>query len=109
MGTGCRERRVGWGAMSDAFRASPALWNRESFALESDEVLAQILDRGSMADWRQLYRLAAGDRLLRARLHRIVLTVPLPLPRFWLAALASLGEAVDLSAPVPDYYEATAV
>jgi hypothetical protein len=32
-----------------------------------------------------------------------VLTVPTPLPRFWLTALASLGQAVDLGADVPDY------
>jgi hypothetical protein len=32
-----------------------------------------------------------------------VLTIPTPLPRFWLAALASLGEPVDLSARVPAY------
>jgi hypothetical protein len=29
--------------------------------------------------------------------------VPLALPRFWLAALAALGEQVDLGAAVPDY------
>jgi hypothetical protein len=38
-----------------------------------------------------------------------VLTVPLPLPRFWLAALASLGDPVDYDAPVLDYYDATAI
>ena len=38
-----------------------------------------------------------------------LLTVPVPLPRFWLAALASLGEPVDLGAEVPDYYEQGAV
>ena len=37
------------------------------------------------------------------------MTVPVPLPRFWLAAPASLGEAVDLAAEVPDYYEQGAV
>ena len=39
----------------------------------------------------------------------IVLTVPVTMPHFWLAALGSLGHAVDFGAPVPDYYEATAV
>jgi hypothetical protein len=38
-----------------------------------------------------------------------VLTVPLPFPHFWLAALASLGDPVDFDAPVPDYYAATAI
>ena len=62
-----------------------------------------------MADWRSLYRRAEHDPQLRSRLLHIVLTVPLPLPRFWPAALGSLGEPVDLSSPVPDYYERTAV
>ncbi|MCK6556251.1 hypothetical protein L6Q96_16975 [Candidatus Binatia bacterium] len=88
---------------------SRALWNRSGLDLESDEVLAQLLDRGEMDVWRALYRLARADRHLRARIERIVLTVPLPLPRFWLAALASLGEPVDLGAAVPDYYRETGV
>ena len=31
---------------------SRALWNRTHLDLRSDEILAQILDRGSMDDWR---------------------------------------------------------
>ena len=88
---------------------SRALWNRSQLALESDEVLAQLLDRGEVSTWRALYRLARTDRRLRGRITRIVLTVPVPLPRFWLAAMAGLGEAVDLAAPVPDYYQHTAL
>ena len=95
--------------MTEFLPASRALWNRSSQSIDSGEAIAQILDRGSMTDWRRLYRLAAGDAHLRTRLRHIVLTVPLPLPRFWLAALAALGEAVDVSSPVPDYYERTAV
>jgi hypothetical protein len=68
-----------------------------------------ILDRGTLSDWRALYRLAAHDPTLRSRIRRLVLTVPLPLPRFWLAALASLGEPVDWDAPVPDYYESAGI
>lgn len=86
-----------------------ALWNRNTLDLRSDEVLAQILDRGALADWRALYRLAGADTQLRARIRRLVSTVPLPLPRFWLAALASLGDPVDYDAPVPDYYDSTAI
>ena len=86
-----------------------ALWNRYTFDLRSDEVLAQILDRGEIADWRELYRLAHADTQLRGRIQRLVLTVPVPLPRFWLAALASLGDPVDYDAPVPDYYDSTAI
>ena len=85
-----------------------ALWNRDAIDLRSDETLAQILDRGDLADWRALYALARDDLQLRARIHQVVLAVPLPLPRFWLAALADLGEPVDFEAPVPDYYAATA-
>jgi hypothetical protein len=86
-----------------------ALWNRGTLDLRSDEVLAQVLDRGELADWRELYRLAHADAQLRARIRRLVLTTPLPLPHFWLAALASLGDPVDFDAPVPDYYAATAI
>ena len=88
---------------------SRALWNRGSANLESDEVLAQLLDRGSMADWRQLYMLARIDAQLRARIKRAVLSIPLPLPHFWLAALANLGEPVDWDARIPDYFESTTV
>lgn len=94
---------------AEPIETSRALWNRSRLALESDEVLAQLLDRGEMAAWRALYRLARTDPLLRARIKRIVLTIPVPLPRLWLAALADLGEPVDMAAPVPDYYERTAV
>jgi hypothetical protein len=90
-----------------AVQSSRALWNRTGLALESDEVLAQILDRGEVAAWRALYRLARADPGLRARITRIVLTVPLPLPRFWLAALAALGERVDLGSALPDYSDQT--
>jgi hypothetical protein len=86
---------------------SRALWNRSELKLDSDEVLAQILDRGEMSAWRALYRLACTDPRLRARIRRIVQTVPLPLPGFWLAALSDLGETVDLATPVPSYYEHT--
>jgi hypothetical protein len=85
--------------------ASAGLWNRRRCDLRSDEVLAQILDRGTMDDWRELYRLAAGDAELRRRIHGIILRVPLPLPHLWLAALRSLGDDVDLSGPTPDYAE----
>jgi len=86
-----------------------ALWNRERLDLRSGETLAQILDRRDLADWQDLYHLARTDAQLRARIRRIVLVVPLPLPHLWLAALASLGEPVDFETPVPDYYEATAI
>jgi len=87
----------------DALQRSRALWNRTRCDLENDETLAQILDRGEIEVWRDVYRRAKSDARLRQRIARIVLTVPTPLPRFWLAALASLGESVDLGAPVPDY------
>ena len=53
--------------------------------------------------------LAKEDAHLRTRMKRIVFTAPLPLPHFWLAALASLGEPVDIGAAVPDYFERTSV
>ena len=92
-----------------AIETSRALWNRCTADLESDEVLAQLLDRGELDVWRVLYRQARADARLRARIKRIVLTVPLPMPHLWLAALASLGEPVDMDAALPDYYERTAI
>lgn len=91
----------------DALARSRALWNRRGLELRSDEVLAQILDRGEMAAWRELYALAREDAELRRRICRVAVSVPLPLPHFWLAAMASLGEAVDLGARVPAYADRT--
>jgi hypothetical protein len=76
-------------------------WNRSRLDLASDEVLAQVLDRGDLAAWRELYQLAAADRRLRERILAVVRRVPLPLPGFWLAALASLGEEIDWAVPLP--------
>lgn len=76
-------------------------WNRSRLDLASDEVLAQILDRGDLAAWRELYALAANDEHLRRRILLVVEKVPLPFPGFWRAAMASLGERVDWSAPLP--------
>jgi hypothetical protein len=82
---------------------SSALWNRSHLDLQSRETLAQILDRGDLQAWRALYELALVDLELRQRLLSVVRTVPLPLPRLWLAALAGLGEAVAVDEPVPPY------
>lgn len=87
-----------------ALERSPALWNRCRFELESDEVLAQIIDRGTMEDWRELYQLALSSPELRRRMHRLILSVPLPLPHFWLSALRSAGENVDVGVRTPDYW-----
>ena len=40
---------------------------------------------------------------LRGRVRRLVLTVPVPLPHFWLAALRAAGEDVDVGAETPRY------
>ena len=76
-------------------------WNRSRLDLDSDEVLAQVLDRGDLAAWRELYALAANDRDLRRRILGVVCRVPLPYPCYWRAAIASLGERVDWLAPLP--------
>lgn len=76
-------------------------WNRSRLDLDSDEVLAQILDRGDLDAWRELYRLAAVDETLRARILAVVRRVPLPYPWFWLAALASLGKSVEWEVQLP--------
>lgn len=84
----------------NALERSRALWNRRGLELASDEVLAQLLDQGEMEAWRTLYALAADDPALRRRIARIVTRVPLAFPHAWLAAMASLGEAVDMEAPM---------
>lgn len=76
-------------------------WNRSRLDLGSDEMLAQILDRGDLAAWQELYALAAADAALRRRILAVVRRVPLPYPAFWLAALASLGGAIDWTTPLP--------
>lgn len=88
--------------MSSPLERSAALWNRERLDLRSEETLAQILDRGSLDDWRELYRLARQDAELRARLGRVVARVPLGYTFLWRSALRSLGEPVVLDAPVPE-------
>jgi hypothetical protein len=77
-------------------------WNRDRLDLASDEVLAQVLDRGDLAAWRELYRLAATDVALRHRISEVIRRVPLPFPGFWRAALASLGEPIDWTVPLPE-------
>ena len=85
----------------DALERTVVGWNRSRLDLASDEVLAQVLDRGDLASWQELYRLAAADPGLRLRILGVIRRVPLPYPAFWLAALASLGEPVDWSLPLP--------
>jgi hypothetical protein len=81
---------------------SRALWNRRGFDIRSDEILAQVLDRGEVEAWRELYALAKGDPALRSRIHGIVRRVPLPYGHFWLALLANLGEPVDMAERLPE-------
>lgn len=64
-------------------------------------MLAQVLDRGDLATWRELYRLAQGEPALSHRIAAIVRRVPLSYPAFWLAALSALGESVDWMLPLP--------
>jgi hypothetical protein len=84
-------------------RSSQALWNRSQLALESDEVLAQILDRGELAAWRQIYALAkqpgSGAAELRRRILHLCGTVPLSHPHLFVAAMAAAGEAIE---PYPE-------
>jgi len=87
---------------TDVLARSRALWNRASLDLGSDEVLAQLLDRGSLDDWRAVFRLLEQDdgdaRALQARIHQILLRVPTGRPFFWMAVLARVGFPVDWNA-----------
>jgi hypothetical protein len=78
---------------------SPALWNRTGLDLGSDEVLAQLLDRGRVVDWRALYALARESPELRGRIVRVCQTVPIGFAHLFLAAMAGLGERVDTWPP----------
>lgn len=84
---------------------SQALWNRSRLDLDSDEVLAQILDRGELEAWREVYRLAAAPsaegQALRRRVLRLCRTVPLSFPHLFIAAMAALGEETDPYPSVP--------
>ena len=85
--------------------SSQALWNRTGLALESDEVLAQLLDRGEPAAWRELYRLASGPgeaaTELRRRILRLCQTVPLAFPHLFIAAMEALGGPIEPYPSVP--------
>lgn len=91
--------------MSFDLAASRALWNRTGLALESDEVLAQLLDRGELEAWRELYRLASGTDekavALRRRILRLCQTVPLSFPHLFIAAMEALGGAIEPYPSVP--------
>jgi hypothetical protein len=78
---------------------SRALWNRAGLDLQSDEVLAQLLDRGELAAWQQLYRLAAADgadaAALRGRILRLCRTVPLSFPYLFIAAMEAIEGPIE--------------
>ena len=75
--------------MSRALASSRALWNRAHLDLRSEETLAQIMDRGEVAAWRELYALAKADDALRDRMLHVVATVPMLYGPMWWAALSS--------------------
>jgi hypothetical protein len=87
----------------DRLSRSRALWNRNRLDLESDETLAQLMDRGEIEAWRELYAWARAEADLRRRMLRSVHTAPLTLPHFWLALLDGLGEDVDYDAALPSH------
>jgi hypothetical protein len=84
---------------------SRALWNRVGPALESDEVLAQLLDRGELEAWRELYRIASGSdeqaAALRRRILRLCQRVPLSFPHLFIAAMGALSGPIEPYPAVP--------
>jgi hypothetical protein len=71
--------------------------------LESDEVLAQLLDRGEVEAWRELYRMASGRdegaAALRRRILHLCQTIPLSFPHLFIAAMGAAAGPVE---PYPD-------
>ena len=63
--------------------------------LAGDEILAQLLDRGDLATWRERFALAPEPGLRRRIPSFWFGACPLPSPAFWLAAIAGLGEEID--------------
>jgi hypothetical protein len=49
----------------------------------------------------ELYELARVDAELRERIARVIGRVPLAYGHFWLAAMGTLGHAIDWSQPLP--------
>ncbi len=86
--------------------SSRAMWNRSRVDLESDEMLAQILDRGELEAWREIYRLASQPGEEAARLRRRIIdlcrAIPIAFPHLFLAAMGALGETLE---PYPDVPE----
>ncbi len=84
---------------------SRALWNRSGLDLKSDEVLAQLLDRGEIDAWRRLYQLAMGGSAdavnLRRRILRLCQTVPLSFPHLFIAAIEALEGPIEPYPVVP--------
>jgi hypothetical protein len=73
--------------------------------LESDEVLAQLLDRGEIEAWRELYRMASGPGEEAARLRRRILrlcqTVSLSFPHLFIAAMGAIEGPIEPYPSVP--------
>ena len=78
---------------------STALWNRRALDLQSQETVVQLMDRGSIDDWRALAALAANDPALTERIFLAATTVPLASGWFWQAVLASRGHPVPWQVP----------
>ncbi len=81
---------------------SRALWNRTSDVvtpdvLASDEMVAQLLDRGELDVWRWLFAHAQADERLAHRMAHMIATVPMATGYFWAAALANLGLRVNVA------------
>ncbi len=91
--------------MSFDLSRSQALWNRDHLDLKSDEQLTQLLDRGEIEAWREIYRLASGADdsavALRRRIVHLCRTVPISFPHLFLAAMGSLGEKLEPYPEVP--------
>jgi hypothetical protein len=73
--------------------------------LRSDEVLAQVLDHGSLDDWRELFALASGDPWFSSSDPRCGAPRPDCLSGFWLSALVALGEDIDWRAALPEEHD----
>src|SRR2546425_4968537 len=90
--------------MTNRIDRSRALWNRQDANLESDETLAQLLDRGEMTVWREVFPVGPTRVQLWRRFEGIVFKVPLKMAPLLLAAPPRPGGTGAWNVPISHFF-----